>query len=88
MAKAAAAKVCSVPGCGKAATHEVFLYDFYPHGENIVFHEQDFTCPYLCAAHAIENETKAKGTREPRGSVIYPYSNRQGAQGFSVYRQI
>ncbi|WP_165499837.1 restriction endonuclease [Pedobacter frigidisoli] len=31
------------------------------------------------------NEDKAIGIRKPRGLVTYPYSNKDGAQGFSKY---
>lgn len=79
---------CSV--CGKKADVEVFLYDVYPHQGDAasVFFEQDFTCSHLCFEHMAENENRAKGTRKPRGTVDYPYSNRNGAQGFTVYRRL
>ena len=66
---------------------EVILYDVYP-TEKTVFFERDHACPYLCAAHMAENETKAKGARKPRGSVAYPFSNQDGAQGFTIYRPL
>jgi hypothetical protein len=34
----------------------------------------------------MENEAEAKGERKPRGLVRYPYSNRDNAQGFTIYR--
>ena len=77
---------CRVDDCGKDADLEVILYDFYMHGE--VFFEQDFTCPYICMEHAMENESKAQGERRPRGTVHYPYTNRAMAQGFTIYRPI
>jgi hypothetical protein len=75
---------CSVPKCGDAAAVEVRLYDVYPDGT--IFDERDFTCPYLCAHHLIENENGAKGERRPRGTVRYPHSNQDVAQGFTIYR--
>jgi hypothetical protein len=73
---------CSVKGCPRKAEYEVYLYDYYgPYvGE---FYEQDFTCPFLCEPHLQENEKQAEGERIPRGSISYPYSNREGAQGYS-----
>jgi hypothetical protein len=62
------------------------VYDLRPTGT--VFFERDFTCPFLCAGHMIENEKKARGVRKPRGSVSYPYSNKEGAQGFTIYRPL
>ena len=80
---------CCVEGCDRPAEFEVILYDFYPyHPGEPVFFEQDFTCPYICAQHAIANETYAKGVREPRGFVEYPYTNQHRAQGFTVYRPL
>jgi hypothetical protein len=77
---------CCVDGCDKDATVEVMLYDAYGPGD--VFLEQDFTCPYLCQEHALENESASVGERRPRGYVQYPYSNRELAQGFTVYRPV
>jgi hypothetical protein len=78
---------CSVRGCERDAVVKVMLYDVYPHeaGADILFLEQDCTCPFLCAQHVAENEVKAKGTRKPRGEVYYPFSNRHMAQGFTIY---
>jgi hypothetical protein len=78
---------CSVKGCEAPATCEVILYDVYTHNGEVFF-ERDFTCPYLCSKHIIENEEGAKGEREPRGVVHYPHSNRQMAQGFTIYRPL
>jgi hypothetical protein len=68
----------------------VILYDLYVFGPSRVdsFFEQDFTCPYICDIHLYENETKAdpREERKARGGVKYPYTNRQGAQGFTIYR--
>ncbi len=78
---------CRVTGCGRDAAVEVILYDVYTdRGE--VFYEQDFTCPYLSGQHLVENEQKARGVRQPRGRVSYPFTNRQSAQGFTVYRPL
>jgi hypothetical protein len=78
---------CRVPGCGGDAELEVLLYDFYPH-EGTAFMEQDHTCPFICRAHARENERNARGERKPRGEVTYPFTNQQGAQGFTIYREL
>jgi hypothetical protein len=75
-------KKCSVPGCDREASFDVFLYDFYPWGE--VFDKQDFTCPHICATHAVQNEAGAKGERKPRGMVEYPFTNKDYAQGFTI----
>jgi hypothetical protein len=78
---------CAVEGCKNPACVEVILYDVYPL-EKHVFFERDFTCPLLCSSHMVENEQKAHGTREPRGTVSYPYSNQDRAQGFTIYRPL
>jgi len=78
---------CCIPGCGLLAAVEVFLYDVYPE-EQMLFFEQDMTCPYLCWSHLAENEEEAQGERKPRGYVQYPYTNRQGALGWSIYREL
>jgi hypothetical protein len=78
---------CSVKGCGKAADVEVILYDVYL-SEIDLFFEQDYTCPYLCFAHMVENERGALGIRAPRGHVRYPFSNRHDAQGFTIYQPL
>jgi hypothetical protein len=78
---------CSVEGCKNPAYVEVVLYDVYLADQGVFF-EQDFTCPYLCAAHMAENEEKARGVREPRGHVSYPFSNKENAQGFTIYRPL
>lgn len=75
---------CSAEGCKRPAEFEVYLYDYYP-SANAEFFEQDYTCPFLCEQHMEENEARAKGVRESRGSVDYPFSNRHGAQGYSKY---
>ncbi len=77
---------CCVEGCAEEATAEVILYDVYTSGE--VFFERDNTCSFLCTAHLIENERKAAGERKPRGHVNYPFTNRHGAQGFTIYRPL
>ena len=74
---------CRVHGCGKKAEYEAILYAFAD-----VFFQQDFTCPYLCAEHMVQNEVHALGVREPRGWVRYPYTNRHQAQGFTIYRPL
>ncbi len=79
---------CSVQDCPKHADYEVYLYDYYPPPINEEFFEQDFTCPFLCESHMQENEDKADGIRQPRGSVIYPHSNRGEAQGYTKYMPV
>jgi len=83
---APSAEKCRVPGCEVDAAVEVFLHDEYVDG--VVFHEQDYTCPYLCAAHRQENEERAQGARRPRGTVRYPYSNQDVALGWTAYREL
>ena len=78
---------CGVKGCRNPAYVEVILYDIYP-SEEKVFFQQDFTCPFLCGEHMVENERKAKGKREPRGYVSYPFTNKESAQGFTIYRPL
>ncbi len=77
---------CSVSGCTKSADVAVHLFDLYPNGE--LFDEQDTSCPFLCTSHMLENERGARGERRPRGSVEYPFTNQEGAQGFTIYREI
>jgi hypothetical protein len=79
---------CAVDGCIAPAHVEVRLFDVYLHHVPEVFDQQDQTCPFLCADHLRVNEEKAQGERRPRGSVIYPYTNRGRAQGFSTYREL
>jgi hypothetical protein len=78
---------CAVAGCTRLACVEVILYDLYP-VEQHMFFERDFTFPYLCARHLAENEAGAQGVREPRGRMRYPFTNRDWAQGFSIYRPL
>lgn len=78
---------CAVEGCKRRATVEVILYDVYPM-ERSVFFQQDFTCPYLCDRHMVENETRSEGIRKPRGMVRYPFTNKHWAQGFTIYRAL
>ena len=78
---------CSVKDCGKNATCEVILFDVYMNNGDVFF-EQDHTCPYLCAEHILENERGARGVRAPRGSVDYPFTNQESAQGFTIYRPL
>ena len=80
---------CRVPGCTNEAEVEVILYDLYLDGaRSDVFFERDYTCPFLCRRHMAENEEQARGARKPRASVDYPYTNRNGAQGFTIYRPL
>lgn len=76
---------CAIQGCTNSAEFEVYLYDYYASPINKEFMEQDFTCPYLCEDHMNLNETLAIGKKEPRGTVSYPYSNKNKAQGYTKY---
>lgn len=78
---------CSVKGCNEQAAYRVVLYDFYPHNGELFF-EQDITCPFICVAHAIENEQSAEGERKPRGIVRYRHTNQHVAQGFTLYQPL
>ncbi|MBE9502193.1 MAG: restriction endonuclease [Dehalococcoidia bacterium] len=78
---------CFVGGCDRSAEYEVYIYDYYPHIPEEFF-EQDYTCPFLCEIHMTENEANAEGRRVPRGFVLYPYTNRHHAQGYSKYAPI
>ncbi len=78
---------CKVSGCDNDANYEVILYDFYPHNGSVFF-EQDYTCPFICVDHTIENEKGISGTRQPRSRPAYPFTNKDNAQGFTIYRPI
>ena len=72
----------------RLALFEVYLYDWYPTLSDEPpreFFEQDFTCPYLCRVHANENEWRAQSERVPRGYVRYPFTNQNGARGYTKY---
>jgi len=75
---------CSVDGCPSLAAYRVMLYDFDP-VEGAIRFEPDETCPYLCREHAVDNEEHARGRRAPRVRVTYPYTNRDGRHGLSIY---
>jgi hypothetical protein len=75
---------CSVDGCARNAEYEVYLYDYYESLQE-EFYEQDYTCPFLCDAHMEQNEQEMTGVRAPRMSPDYPFTNRQGAQGYAKY---
>lgn len=78
---------CSVAACDRPADVEVILYDVYPKLP-LVFFERDRTCSFLCGEHMAENELGADGERRPGGHVRYPYTNRHGARGFTIYRPL
>ena len=78
---------CSVEGCPNLAAYEVVLYDF-DLAEGAVVFEPDNDCPTLCVEHAIENERQAEGERLPGRVVHYPYTNRGGKLGITLYRQL
>jgi hypothetical protein len=80
---------CSVKNCTRKADYRVILYDVYLYpGQEEVFFETDSTCPFICTAHMAENERQAKGERRPRGDTLYPYTNNNGAQGFTIYQPL
>ncbi len=78
---------CSVPECTNPAVYEVILYDIYLSVPDVFF-ERDYTCPFICNDHMVENETNMIGTREPRHGPKYPHTNRHNAQGFTIYRPL
>jgi len=78
---------CSVKSCDKDALVEVFLYDKYSHNGD-EYLQTDFTCPYLCGEHQIENERTFLGEKKPRIYSKYKYTNRRQAQGYSKYKYI
>ena len=47
--------------------------------------EQDFTCPYLCEAHREENDRKSDATKLPYGAILYPFTNKHAAHGYTEY---
>ncbi len=55
--------ICAVDNCTNQAVVEVFLYDDYSCYNDGEFLASDFTCPYLCKEHWLENEQKAKSPR-------------------------
>lgn len=79
---------CAVPGCDVDAHVEVRHYGVVLGARGGVLDEQDFTCPYFCRAHLEANEKGAVGDRQPGGQVRYPYTNRRGMEGFSIYREL
>lgn len=78
---------CSVPNCELKAVYEVILYDFDLR-DGVVFFKQDYTCPFICTSHAIENEKGAEGIRESMADVTYPYTNRDDTSGFTIYKPL
>lgn len=82
---------CHAPNCQEPADVEVILYDVYLELDDQggdVFFERDHTCPFLCNQHMVENEQQASGTREPGGDIKYPFTNQNGARGFTIYRPL
>ena len=79
---------CSVDNCDQEAILRVILYDFCNDISVRVFFENDITCPFLCGQHAAETEKGAKGERKPRGVVDYPSTNKNSAQGFTIYQPL
>jgi hypothetical protein len=87
---------CGVEGCSAAAAFSVLLSDLsvveVKKADEILFStpflQQDYTCPFLCAEHAFENEARARGLPTPNGRIEYPYTNRRQAKGFSLYMRL
>jgi hypothetical protein len=80
---------CSVPNCSNPAAFEVILYDVYDLERDFdVFFEQDETCPFICSAHAAENELSCPGPRQYRGVYNMCHTNQHGAQGITIYRPL
>lgn len=75
---------CSVDGCPSLADYRVMLYAFDTIGGAIRF-EPDLSCPYLCREHAADNEQQARGERGTDARVVYPYTNKGGEHGLSLY---
>ena len=80
-------RLCSVAGCDTFAPCEVLLYDVYTDIEE-VFIERDYTCPFLCRQHMVENELSCQGKREPGGDCAYLFTNQEQARGFTVYKPL
>ncbi|WP_256815811.1 restriction endonuclease [Cytobacillus sp. Bac17] len=78
---------CSVPGCTNNAEYEVYLYDYYDSIDEEFF-EQDYTCPFICNKHMNVNEANARGEKRPRGSVHYPFTNKNLARGYTRYHPV
>jgi hypothetical protein len=78
---------CAVDGCPNLAAYEVVHYDF-DLAEGAVVLEPDPTCATICVEHAIANERLAAGDRVPGSVVRYPYTNRAGRPGLSLYRPL
>ena len=78
---------CSVDGCPNLAAYEVVHYDFDP-AEGAVAFFRDESCPFICIEHAIDNEREASDGRRAHAVVAYPYTNRSGIPGESIYRQL
>jgi hypothetical protein len=78
---------CAVDGCPSRAAYEALQYDF-DLVEGALALEPDDSCPLLCVEHAVENERRAEGQRAPGSAMRYPYTNRGGLPGFTIYRQL
>lgn len=78
---------CSVREFKNNADYLVLLIDYYADTEEF-FVEIDNTCPLLCNVYKTVNEQQAQGVSKARGTVEYPYSNRNCAQGVTMYRPL
>ena len=84
-------QLCSVEGCHAPAAWTVALVDFYEFGDGKPgewFFEQDFTCPFLCHTHREINDQLKNGRPGARGGMVYPFTNRDRALGWSAYLPI
>lgn len=80
------APTCSVSGCPSPADVSVFFED--GHTEATKFCQRDVACPYLCMAHARQNEEESTGLGRSRQ---YPFSKQRYKNtlcGWTTYRDI
>jgi hypothetical protein len=93
MAKLRKRPRCSAADCTAQAWYEVFLYDVYyddleryarsPGGDPneriwLPFMEQDYTCPYLCEEHLIENEMGCRISEDFKEEDVAPLRDEHG----------
>ena len=81
---------CAVEGCTSTELFSVWLNDTYRDSNNEIydtFHEQDFTCPFLCKDHMEENKALSVWPHETSTRAKAPYSNRYHARGWTTYKR-
>lgn len=79
-------EICSVEGCDSLAVVKAFRFDKYEDGR--IFKVLDAHCSFLCEEHLKENEKLAKGKREPRSTITYPYTKQYDELGYTKYEDI